>query len=135
MNLETLYCPNSCLYFRSHLFITQHRWARQIQAYFNMDSGGSGGREIMFQSTGIPWMMNIYNSLAPHPRSTVWAEELFQRRIIPSDTDFRIFRDFGKIAGTCVVSIQNLICKLINFLLRRDGFRILRERICLSYLS
>lgn len=83
----------------SHLFITQHRWAKDVQAYFNMDSGGSGGKDIMFQSKGIPWMMNIYNTLAPHPLSTALAEELFQNRIIPSDTDFRIFRDFGKLAG------------------------------------
>lgn len=83
----------------SHMFITQHKWARDVQAYFNMDSGGSGGKVIMFQSMGIPWMMNTYNTLAPHPLSTALAEELFQNRVIPSDTDFRIFRDFGKLPG------------------------------------
>lgn len=83
----------------SHMFITQHKWANDVQAYFNMDSGGSGGKDIMFQSQGIPWMMNNYNTLAPHPLSTALAEELFQNRVIPSDTDFRIFRDFGKLPG------------------------------------
>ncbi len=83
----------------SHLFITQHKWAYDVQAYFNMDSGGSGGKEIMFQSKGIPWMMKNYNTLAPHPLATAMAEELFQKRVIPSDTDFRIFRDYGKLPG------------------------------------
>ncbi|XP_037035537.1 endoplasmic reticulum metallopeptidase 1-like isoform X1 [Bradysia coprophila] len=91
----------------SHMFITQHKWARDVQAYFNMDSGGSGGKEIMFQSMGIPWMMNIYNTLAPHPLSTALAEELFQNRIIPSDTDFRIFRDFGKLPGMDFAFYEN----------------------------
>jgi len=34
-----------------------------------------------------------------HPFASTIGEELFQNGFIPSDTDYRIFRDFGKIPG------------------------------------
>lgn len=84
----------------SHAFITQHRWAQNVKAFINMDAAGSGGRKVLFQSTiRNQWMMNYYNRVAPRPMSTSLGEEIFQTGIIPSDTDFRIFRDFGKIPG------------------------------------
>lgn len=84
----------------SHAFITQHKWASTVRAFINMDAAGSGGREVMFQTTlGNQWMMKYYNRHAPHPMSTALGEEIFQTNIIPSDTDFRIFRDYGKISG------------------------------------
>ena len=40
-----------------------------------------------------------YARLAPYPHTQVVGEELFQNNFIPSDTDFRIFRDFGNMPG------------------------------------
>ncbi|XP_030375114.1 endoplasmic reticulum metallopeptidase 1 isoform X2 [Scaptodrosophila lebanonensis] len=84
----------------SHAFITQHKWAKNCKALINLDSAGSGGREILFQSgPNHPWLMKRYRRAIKHPYASTIAEEMFQRHFIPSDTDFRIFRDHGAVPG------------------------------------
>ncbi|KAH8275870.1 hypothetical protein KR026_003391, partial [Drosophila bipectinata] len=92
----------------SHGFITQHRWAANCKALLNMDSCGAGGREMLFQGgPNHPWLMEHYRSSAPHPFATTTGEEVFQAGIIPSDTDFRIFRDFGVVPGLDMAGVYN----------------------------
>ncbi|XP_054738883.1 endoplasmic reticulum metallopeptidase 1 [Anastrepha obliqua] len=84
----------------SHGFITRHKWSQYCKAVINLDSAGSGGREILFQSgPNHPWLVKYYKQSVPRPFATTIAEELFQNNFIPSDTDFRIFRDHGKLPG------------------------------------
>ena len=78
----------------SHGFITQHRWADDVSAYINLEAVGSGGKEMLFQSTSNQ-LMRSYMKAAPYPFSNIVGQEIFQANIIPSDTDFRIFRDYG----------------------------------------
>ena len=51
--------------------------------------------------------MDTYEEAAPHPYGLVVGEEAFQRGLIPSDTDFRIFRDFKDIPGLDIAFIKN----------------------------
>uniref|UniRef100_A0A7G3AHA1 FXNA-like protease n=1 Tax=Lutzomyia longipalpis TaxID=7200 RepID=A0A7G3AHA1_LUTLO len=84
----------------AHAFITRHRWASSVKAFVNLDAAGAGGREIMFQAgPGHPFLVRHLQVSAPRPRASAMAEELFQRGAVPSDSDFRIFRDFGRIPG------------------------------------
>ncbi|XP_061401283.1 endoplasmic reticulum metallopeptidase 1 [Musca vetustissima] len=84
----------------AHGFITQHKWAPYCKALINLDSTGSGGKEVLFQTgPNHPWLIKYYKKSARHPFATTLAEELFQNNFVPSDTDFRIFRDHGGVPG------------------------------------
>lgn len=43
----------------SHGFVSQHKWNREVKVVINLDSAGSGGKEILFQTSGEPWLINV----------------------------------------------------------------------------
>ncbi|KAH8401893.1 hypothetical protein KR009_008524 [Drosophila setifemur] len=92
----------------SHGYITQHKWAPNCKAFINLEVAGSGGRDLLFQSgPNNPWLMKYYREFAEHPFATTMAEEIFQANILPSDSDYRNFRDFGHIPGLDMAQVSN----------------------------
>lgn len=55
---------------------------------------------MLFQSgPRNPWLIEMYAKAIMYPYAQAAAEEVFQSGVVPSDTDFRVFRDAGGIPG------------------------------------
>jgi len=53
-----------------------------------------------------PWLVSIYGKHAVHPFGSVVGEEIFQSGLIPGETDFRIYRDYGGLPGKLIFSVS-----------------------------
>ncbi|MDQ6886032.1 MAG: M28 family metallopeptidase [Gemmatimonadota bacterium] len=90
----------------AHAF-TRHPWIRDVRAFINLESAGTAGKAILFQTgPGNGWLTDAYARAAPFPYGSVIGQDIFQGGLIPSDTDFRIYRDYARLRGLDIAMYQ-----------------------------
>ncbi len=86
----------------------QHRWAEDVRVFVNVESAGPSGRPLLFQTgPGNAWLATAWAESVPRPYGSVIAQDVFQSGFIPSDTDFRVFRDDGHWPGIDYALFRN----------------------------
>ncbi|CDW54154.1 Peptidase M28 domain containing protein [Trichuris trichiura] len=85
----------------AHGFITLHPLRYAIRSFINLEGAGAGG------PLKSSWMLNLYLNNVPYPHTTVIGHELFQSGALPAETDFRIFRDYGRLPGIDIAFVKN----------------------------
>lgn len=76
-------------------------------------------------------MVQAYIVAAKHPFASVVAQEIFQSGIIPADTDFRIYRDFGNIPG--MLSEDTSMCIMQQCAFREQIFLLFSKARAFSF--
>ncbi|CAF4956647.1 unnamed protein product [Pieris macdunnoughi] len=87
----------------SHGFIS-HPWFKGVTNVINLDSAGMNGKAQVFQATD-PRMLSAYGH-TNRPTGQSVGQFLFSTGVIPSDTDFRIWRDFGNVQGLDIAFVK-----------------------------
>jgi Peptidase family M28 len=76
------------------LFVREHRLAKTIKAAVNMDSRGTSGLSLMFETgTANRWLMNLYARSVDHPLTNSFYYVIY--KLLPNNTDFTVFKAAG----------------------------------------
>jgi hypothetical protein len=78
----------------ARVFVDQHRWAREVRAVVNVDTRGTSGPSLMFETgSANEWTVRLYAEHARHPATSSLFYTVYKQ--IPNDTDFTVFKAAG----------------------------------------
>ena len=76
------------------LFVREHPLAKQVQAAVNMDTRGTSGPSLMFETgSANAWLMHLYASATVKPITNSLYYVVY--KLLPNDTDFTVFKGAG----------------------------------------
>jgi Peptidase family M28 len=78
----------------ARVFVSQHPWAKDIRTVVNVDSRGTSGPSLMFETGDANhWAINLFAQHAAHPVTSSVFYTAYKQ--IPNDTDFTVFKAAG----------------------------------------
>jgi hypothetical protein len=85
----------------SHAFVSGHPTINSTAMLLNLESAGAGiGPELLFRyDTRSPWLMKLYADAVPHPHTGSYVQDIFERNLIPAETDYRMFSETAGVTG------------------------------------
>jgi hypothetical protein len=97
-------------------FVNQHPWAKEVRAVVNVDSRGTSGPSLMFETGDAnQWAVRLFAQRAAHPVTSSVFYTAYKQ--IPNDTDFTVF----KAAGYQGLNFAN-IRDVVHYHTPRDNF-------------
>jgi hypothetical protein len=100
----------------ARVFVNQHPWAKEVRVAVNVDSRGTSGASLMFETGDAnEWALRGYALRATRPESSAIFYQAYRR--FPNDTDFTVF----KAAGYQGVNFAN-IGRVIHYHTPLDSF-------------
>ncbi|HYL68885.1 MAG TPA: M28 family peptidase [Candidatus Limnocylindria bacterium] len=78
----------------ARVFVDQHRWATEVRAVVNVDTRGTSGPSLLFETgSANEWIVRLYAKVAKHPATSSLFYTVYKQ--FPNDTDFTIFKAAG----------------------------------------
>ena len=78
----------------ARVFVDQDPWAGDVRAVVNIDSRGSSGPSLMFETgSANEWMVRLYARSVHHPAASSIFYTAYKQ--LPNDTDFTVFKAAG----------------------------------------
>jgi hypothetical protein len=78
----------------AHAFVDSSPWAKDVRAAVNLDSRGTSGPSLMFETgSANDWVVRLFARHAARPAATSIFYTVYQH--LPNDTDFTVFKAAG----------------------------------------
>ena len=78
----------------ARVFVNQHPWAKDVRVVVNVDSRGTSGPSLMFETGDAnQWAIQLFAQHAAHPVTSSVFYTAYKQ--IPNDTDFTVFKAAG----------------------------------------